>query len=110
MSYGLWNTSKETMSLVELIHAVKAENLTKTQLEVLYTHLCTLKAEYHLKLSDLKREEAKYILESEETSAVAKKDAWRGSESGQDLIRASEEVKVVGLLMSSTKNRLFSNY
>ena len=98
------------MNLIELIHEVKQENLTKTSLEALYTHLCTLKAEYHLKLSDLKREEAKYILESEETSAVAKKDAWRGSPAGMELIKASEEVKAVGQLLSSVKNRIYSRY
>lgn len=96
--------------LIDLIHKVKQENLTKSDLEALYTHLCTLKAEYHLKLSDLKREEAKYILESEEISAVAKKDAWRGSEAGMELIKASEEVKAVGQLAMSVKNRLFSSY
>lgn len=100
------------MTLKELFEAVKEHNLTKTDLEKYHTELTSLYAQMLLEVAEKEKVEAIYFLTktSPEVTDVSIKRAWRGTESGLRLIEIKSFVKATEKVLSSLKNRMYTQY
>lgn len=101
------------MSLLsELFKSVSEPNLTKSELEDYHTRLSALYAQIHEEYGSLEKAEAIYILENKNgvESDIAVKRRWNGSEQGQRLIELKHLSKGTDKLLSSLKNRMYSQY
>ena len=96
--------------LLDLLKEVKQENLTKTDLERLHKEFTDLHSLLHLEMAELEKKEAMFILEKPEKTAVATKNAWRGTVEGQRLIELKHYAEAVSKQLSSLKNQLYDHY
>lgn len=103
------------MNLKELFIAVKEHNLTKTDLEKYHTELTSLYAQILLEIAELEKSEAIYFLskqheirDNKPITDVSIKRAWRGTESGLRLIELKSFAKATEKVLSSLKNRMYS--
>ena len=99
--------------LTELINAIKVERLSREQLEQYYAELTSLYATTALAMSDLEKDEAKYLdknlmVENKAMSEATRRRQWRATKEGLDLIQAKNEVKVIEKLLQSVKHRIFN--
>lgn len=97
------------MELKDLIKAVKEKSLTKDQLEDYRDQLSTLFAEMMYEIADLEKEEALFPQIDGQT-AVARKNAWKATKSGQRLIVLKRYCLATKELLNSLKSRLYSIY
>jgi hypothetical protein len=99
------------MNLKELFESVKEHNLTKTQLENYHSELTSLYAQMLLEMAELEKTEAIFFLTktSPEVTDVSIKRMWRGTQSGLRLIELKSFVKATEKVLSSLKNRIYSN-
>lgn len=98
------------VTLIEVIKKVREQNLTKTQLENYYDELSILLSELNLEAGDLEKEEALFLANRENTESIAsRKVAWKSTTAGQRLIVVKRYISAVKSLLSSVKNRIYSN-
>ena len=108
------------MKLVDLIEAVKEENLTKTQLEAYHTEITYLDNLMRMEIAPLEKEEALWFqahkyeqtgsqIEKQRTDIDIKRE-WRATVQGQRQIELSHYLKVTPKLLQSLKTRLYSIY
>lgn len=108
------------MNLRELLEAVKEKNLGKQALEDYHTELTSLYAQMMLEMSELEKKEAVFFLEekdlykgindSKTPTDVSVKRMWRGSPNGQRLIELKNYEKATSKILTSLKNRMYSQY
>ncbi len=103
------------MNLLELLKAVKEENLTKTDLDNYHTALSGLYSDLQLEIATLKKEKAIYeataFTNSQRTqTAVEIKTLWKASEKGQRLIQLEGYARATSTQLRSLKNRLYNTY
>ena len=100
------------MTLIEIIMAVKEQNLSKDKLEQYRDTLANLYAEMKLENADIEKEEAKYFFErtNPETSDVSIKRKWRATEMGQRQILLKNYFRAMDKLLDSLRSRLYSIY
>ncbi len=96
------------MTFRELLLAVKEKNLTKDQLEEYRDNLSSVFADFQLEMANLEKEEA--LFSQDFDSAVARKNAWRATESGQRLIEVKRYALACKEILNSLKSRLYSIY
>ena len=97
------------MTLLDLIKAVKEKNLDKDQLENYRDELSSLFAQMQLEMADLEKEEAIFPTENYD-SAVARKNAWKATQSGQRLIVLKRYCLATKEILNSLKSRLYNFY
>ena len=97
----------EKTSLKDLILQVKEKKLSKEQLEEYSDALAELYAEMSIELADLEKKEAIFIYDSEEKTAVAKKNAWKVTPEGQREILIKRYMGACSKMISSVKSRVF---
>ena len=98
------------MKLIELFRAIKEKALTKEHIEGYRDELVSLYAEMKIEFAELEKEEALYLLSSNETSWVGKKVSWKGSEHGQRMITLKNYIGATSKVIDSLKSRLYSLY
>ncbi len=98
------------MNLKDLFTAVKEHNLTKTDLEKYHTELTSLYAQMLLEIAEKEKLEALFFLEktSPEVTDVSIKRTWRGTTDGLRLIELKSFAKATEKVLSSLKNRMYS--
>lgn len=97
-------------TLIEVITKVREQNLTKEQLEHYYDELSVLLAELNNEAGELEKEEALFLANRESTESIAsRKVAWKSTPAGQRLIVVKRYISAVKSLLSSVKNRIYSN-
>lgn len=94
--------------LIDLITAVKEKNLSKDALEDYRDQLSGLYAEMQLEMANLEKEEA--IFPQDFPTAIARKNTWKATPSGQRLIVLKRYTLAVKELLNSLKSRLYSIY
>jgi len=97
------------MQLKDLILAVKEKNLSKDQLEAYRDQLSSLFADMQIEMAEIEKEEALFPTENFE-SAVARKNAWKATQSGQRLIVLKRYCLATKEMLNSLKSRLYSIY
>lgn len=117
------------MKLQELFEAVKEKHLGKQALEDYHTELTSLYAQMMLEMSELEKKEAMYFLENKEEKEeywngdkkvgervinqkpdIEVKRMWRGTPNGQRLIELKNYEKATSKILTSLKNRMYSQY
>lgn len=100
------------MKLIELIEAVKEQNLTKDQLEGYRDQLSSLFAQMQLEMAELEKAEALFLSrEKNDTNSVASvKLGWKSTEKGQRLIVLKRYCLATKEMLNSLKSRLYSIY
>lgn len=98
------------MTLLELLKAVREENLTKTQLESYHTTLSGLYGDLQLELARLKKEKAMFEASDPNKSVAKMKVEWKATEKGQRLIELEGYARATATQLRSLKNRLFAIY
>ena len=97
-------------TLIETIKAVSEKNLSKEQLESYYDSISILLAQLNMEAGDLEKEEALFLANRENTESIAsRKVAWKATAPGQRLIVVKRYISAVKSLLSSIKNRIYSN-
>lgn len=94
--------------LIETLEAVKDPHLSREQLDDLHMHLSNLVADLKIRVADLKKKKALYILASQENSQQAKKDKWDASEEGQRLITYIGYLGAVQTQKESVRSRIYA--
>lgn len=97
------------MKLRELIVAVKEKQLTKDQLEDYRDDLAGIFAQMKIEYSELEKEEALYLNDTEGSEA-SRKRMWRATPKGQRMIELKRYCEAVTKLLDSLKSRLYSIY
>lgn len=98
------------MTLKELFTAIREESLDKTQLEDYHTKLSALCAEMYLEMSQIQKEQALYLAESEEKTTAGAERKWFALPRGQRQIELKNYIRASEKQLSSLKNRLYSVY
>ena len=99
------------MKLVELITAVKEQNLSKDQLEAYRDQLSNLFAEMQIELSNLEKNEALFMGKKLENQSVAEmKVWWKTTPEGQRIIELKRYCLATKEMLNSLKSRLYSIY
>lgn len=96
-----------SISLRDLITAVRDKKLTKEQLEGYFDELCILEAELHLEISDLERTHALYLDNSEEKTHADKERKFNATKEGLRLKELKKYVEAIKPLLASVKSRIF---
>lgn len=97
-------------TLSDLFKSVSEPNLSKQALEDYHTRLSALYAQIHEEMAELEKTEALQMLESDLPTDIAKKRAFNGTGNGQRLIELKHYSKGAEKLLSSLKNRMYSQY
>ena len=97
------------MTLLELLTAVKDENLSLQQIESYRDQMVHLHSAMQIEIADLERAEALYFdLHSQpEVSDISIKRKWKVTEKGQRLILLNRYVKVIVKEIDSLKSRVY---
>lgn len=98
-----------TISLKDLILAVKEKNLTREQLEDYGDQLSNLFAEMMLEIAELEKTEAEYMADPlfEELSVAERKVQWKGRPTGLRLIMLKRYVVATKEMINSLKSRVY---
>lgn len=98
------------MKLLDLLKAVREENLSKEQLESYRDQLASLAADIQLQLGEYQKEEAMFMGMDTGESVAAKKVAWKSTEEGQRLIELKNYSTSAKIVLRSLRDRLYSIY
>ena len=98
------------MTFLDLLKAVKDENLDKQQLEDYHKALSELRGEMKLELAANKKRRAMFMLQNPELSVAQRKLNWEGTPDGQREIDLKGYIGAASDNLSSLKSRLFSIY
>ena len=96
-----------SISLRDLILAVKEQRLTKEDLEKYFDQLCILEAELHLEIADLERTHALYLDSSEEKTHADKERKFNATKEGLRLKELKKYVEAIKPLLASVNNRIY---
>lgn len=97
------------MTLLELLDAVRDENLSREQIEKYRDDLIHVHTKMQWELADIEKEEAKFIYSKpQEIPDVKHKREWRATEKGQRQIELNRYLKSVVKEVDSLKSRIFS--
>lgn len=96
------------MKLIDLINAVKEQNLTKDQLEGYRDQLSSLFSQMMLEMADIEKLEAVFMHGKDPDESVAnRKITWKATPEGQRLIQLKRYAMACKEMLSSLKNRLY---
>lgn len=98
------------MTLVEMLRAVREENLTKTDLEKYHTTLSGLYGDIQIEIAALKKEKAIFEASDPNKSVAKMKVEWKATEKGQRLIELEGYARATSTQLRSLKNRLYAIY
>lgn len=98
------------MRLLQLFQEIKDENLNKDQLESYHKELSSLYADMQLRMGEIEKEEAIYLDQSLETTAVMASRKWAVTEHGQEQIELKRQIKATEKIIASVKSRLYNIY
>lgn len=98
------------MTLIEILKAVKEDNLTKNQLEDYHTALSGLYADLQIEIAGLKKEKALFEAADPNQSVAKMKVLWKASPKGQRLIQLEGYARATSTQLRSLKNRLYTTY
>ena len=99
------------MKLIELIQAVREQNLSKDQLEDYRDQLSGLFAQMQLEMAELEKQEGLFMGKKEQDESVAElKVRWKATHEGQRLIELKRYCLATKELLNSLKSRLYSLY
>ena len=98
------------MKLLDVIKAVKEENLTVEQLEKYRDGLVNAFAEMQIELAEIRKKKAMYLIESKADTAVATERNWQVTTEGLREIELAHWSKATEKLVSSLKNRIYRFY
>jgi len=96
-----------TISLQQLIQAIKEEKLNKEQLEQYSDQLVLLFAEMQEELATLEKQEALFMAKDIDKSVAQRKIEWKATREGQRLIELKRWSVSCSKIISSVKNRVF---
>ena len=97
------------MNLVELLDAVRDENLSREQIEDYRDKLIHVHTKMQWELADIEKEEARFIYSRpQEVPNVQHKAAWKATEKGQRQIELNRFLKAVVKEIDSLKSRIYS--
>ncbi len=106
------NLSKST--LIEVIEAVKEDNLSKNELEAYHTAVTNLSIEMEQQMANVEKLSALYYENNKLDEAngikrtdIAIKRMWAITEFGQKEIQVKHDLKISGLMLRSLKTRLY---
>lgn len=100
-----------SISLKDLIVAVKEQNLTKEQLEAYRDQMSHLYADMQMELAILEKTGALFLNNKSEDESVAEwKIRWKATETGQREIVLKRYCLATKELLNSLKSRLYSIY
>ena len=94
--------------LEQTLLAIKEENLSKEQLDVLYSNLAQLRADVRMETSQLLKAKAMFLAGNPEKSVAQRKIEWDSSENGQRLLELKMYILVLGDSMEGVKTRIYS--
>ena len=108
---GLFN-AMATISLKDLIIAVKEKNLSKDQLEDYRDQMSHLYAEMQMEMAELEKEEAIFMnaMELADQSVAKVRVIFKASKTGQRLTVLKRYCLATKELLNSLKSRLYSIY
>lgn len=95
-----------SISLKDLILAVREKNLSKEDLEMYRDQMSMLFAEIQLEMAEIEKLEAMFPTENYPT-AVARKNAWKQTPEGQRLIVLKRYSIALKELLNSLKSRIY---
>ena len=98
------------MKLIDLLQAVREDNLTKTQLESYHTTLSGLYGDLMINIAKLKKEKAMFEASDPNASVAKMKVLWKARPEGQRLIELEGYARATSTQLRSLKNRLYSIY
>jgi len=100
------------MNLAEILKSIKEQNLSKGKLEEYEQDLASLYATMMMRIGELKKEKAIYILErtNPETPDIKNKRLWEAGTKGQELIELEANVKAASQMMRSVRARIYQQY
>lgn len=97
-----------SISLRELILAVKEQNLTKTELEKYRDAMSDLFANMQLEMADLEKVEALFMNDkTDEKSVAQRKIEWKATKEGQRLLELKRYCLATKEMLNSLKSRLY---
>lgn len=98
------------MKLLDLITAVKEQNLDKGQLEDYHSQLSSLFAQLQLEMADIEKEEAMFMGKDfgEKMSVADRKVMWKITDKGQRLIVLKRYQLACKELLNSLKSRVYT--
>ena len=102
-----------TISLKDLITAVKEKNLSKEQLENYRDEMSHVYAEMQMELAELEKKEALFmdVIQTQKDISVASlKVKWKGTHDGRRIIELKRYCLATKELLNSLKSRLYSIY
>lgn len=98
-------------TLLEMLKAVREENLSKDSLENYHTTLSGLYGDIQIEIAGLKKDKAIFFIEADQALPDVKiKRLWDASEKGQRLIDLESYAKATRVQLLSLRNRLYSTY
>lgn len=98
------------MKLIDLITAVKEQNLTKDELEQYRDQLSVLFAQMQIEMAELEKAEAVFMGNATDNSVASIKVKWKTTEKGQRLITLKRYCLATKEMLNSLKSRLYSIY
>lgn len=108
---NLINLSNVTISLSEVIKAVREKELTKTDLESYRDQSAILLTELYEECADLEKDEALFMAgRANEESAISRKISWKGTPAGLRLIVVKRYISATKTMLDSLKSRLYLIY
>ena len=100
-----------SITLKDLIIAVKEKNLSKDQLEDYRDQMSNLFAQLQLEMAELEKEEAIFMEQKTEQESVAqRKIEWKATKGGQRLIELKRYALALKEMLNSLKSRLYQIY
>lgn len=100
------------MNLSTLFSEIKESGLSRAQLENYEQQLAYVFAETMLRIGELKKERALFILErtNPETPDIKIKRLFDANPQGQELIEKEANVKAISRMLSSIRSRIYQSY
>lgn len=98
-----------SITLTDLILAIKEKNLTKDQLEDYRDQMSYLFAQMMIEIAEIEKLEALFMNEGD-GSVASKKVKWKATPKGQRLIVLKRYCLATKELLNSLKSRLYSIY
>ena len=99
-----------SITLTDLILAVKDQNLPKDKLENYRDEMSSIFAQMQTEMADLEKEEALFMNKGEDKSVAQRKIEWKATPKGQRLIVLKRYSIATKALMNSLKDRLYNFY
>lgn len=97
------------MTLLELLEAVKDENLSRQSLEKYRDDLIHVHTKAQLELAEIEKREAKYLAQKPpEVKSVVYQIQWDASDDGQRQIELNRILKAVAKEVDSLKSRVYA--